>query len=107
MARSSELEIWQHLGGLLWELLLCNAFCGSNPALSARTPKKPPIQAVFFRQHPRTYAGSCGFFLTSSLQLREHYLARSLSWGPIFSALLPYLVAAKLVSVGTWLFIIQ
>ena len=79
----------------------------NTDALSARTPKKPPIQAVFFRQHPRTYAGSCGFFLTSSLQLREHYLARSLSWGPIFSALLPYLVAAKLVSVGTWLFIIQ
>ena len=43
MARSSELEIWQHLGGLLWELLLCNAFCGSNPALSARTPLKPAL----------------------------------------------------------------
>ena len=80
---------------------------GAGCRSTARTPKKPPIQAVFFRQHPRTYAGSCGFFLTSSLQLREHYLARSLSWGPIFSALLPYLVAAKLVSVGTWLFIIQ
>ena len=59
MARSSELEIWQHLGGLLWELLLCNAFCGSNPALSARIVKKPPIRAVFFRLLPRVNAGSC------------------------------------------------
>ena len=73
-----------HLHLIDWRLIRClsanvlSSFCkqecaelvvfGTGCRSTARIIRKPPIQAVFFRLHPRVCAGYCGFMFTSLFQ---------------------------------------